>query len=278
MAIEPAMTRGILMLGVVATAMLMAAVSRADDKAVCLEATERGQSLRASHKLVEARKQFLACARPQCPTIVQQTCGGWLTEIEKSLPSVVITAKDAGGADLVDVTVTVDGAPFVTKLDGEAVPVDPGRHVFRFSTAAGTTLERPAVIKEGAKDQGLAVVLGNPAAAQGAPWKTVGWALGGVGVVGLVVGAISGGVAISENSSAHCDATGHDCLAGPLSSARSAATASDVGFIAGGILVAGGAALVLLSPKPGGEGRTATVRVVPSIGAGGGGVGLAGSF
>jgi hypothetical protein len=259
--------------------MLTTRVSRADDKAVCLEATERGQSLRATHKLVEARKQFLACARAECPAIVQQTCGGWLTEIEKSLPSVVITAKDASGADVVDVTVTVDGEPLVTKLDGEAISVDPGRHVFRFSSPDGTMLERPAVIKEGVKDQGLAVVLGTArSGSQGAPWKTAGWSIAGVGVVGLVAGAISGGVAIGENGSAHCDATGHDCLAGPLSAARSAATASDVGFIAGGILVASGAAILLLSPKPASESQRVTVRVSTSIGPGSGGVGIAGSF
>jgi hypothetical protein len=274
------MRRGLVTLGVLVSVMVTARVSRADDKAVCLEATERGQSLRAAHKLVEARKQFLACARPECPAIVQQTCGGWLGDIEKSLPTVVITAKDGSGADVVDVVVTIDGEPLVTKLDGEAVPVNPGRHILRFSKADGTQLERPAVIKEGAKDQGVAVVLGNAgsAGAGGGTWRTVGWVLGGAGVVGLLIGTISGAAAIGDNSSAHCTATGHDCLAGPLSSARSAALGSDVGFIAGGIFLAGGAAIVLLAPKPSTGGRSATVRVAPSIGPEGGGVALAGTF
>jgi hypothetical protein len=275
------MRNPLLFLGVLAAMLATPSVSHADEKTVCLDATERGQSLRASHQLVEARRQFLVCARPQCPAIVQQTCGGWVAEVDKSLPTVVIAAKDSAGADLVDVTVTVDGQPLVTKLDGEAVLVNPGRHVFHFSTASGAQLDYPAVIKEGQRNQSVAVALGktaNAASSSGGTWRTVGWVVGGVGVAGLLIGAISGAVAVADNSSAHCDATGHDCLAGPLSSARGAAVGSDVGFIAGGILLAGGAALVLLGPKEGSEGHGASVSVAPSVGPGGAGLALGGRF
>jgi hypothetical protein len=284
--------RSLLGVALVASTLFVARASFAEDKLACLAATEKGQNLRADHKLVEARQQFLVCARPQCPSVVQQTCGGWLADLDRSLPTVVLTAKDGGGADLVDVTVTVDGQPLVAKLEGDAVPVDPGRHVFHFSRPDGSQLDMPMLVKEGKKNQEVAVVIPNVASAPGtgSTWKTVGWVLGGIGVAGVVAGAVAGGVAIADNGSAHCNATGNDCLAGPLSSAKMAAAAADVGLIAGGVLLAGGVALVLLAPTheaghesghASGENhatRSIAVSLVPVVGRSSGGFALGGSF
>src|SRR5262249_13965446 len=93
----------------------------ADDKAACLQAASKGQRMRAQHDLVGARDQFRACAAAGCPAIVQRDCATWLTEVDKALPTVVVTAKDAAGADLVNVSVSVDGQPLLTKLDGRAL-------------------------------------------------------------------------------------------------------------------------------------------------------------
>jgi hypothetical protein len=163
------MNRSILRLGLLLSTLVVAGVSHADekdDKTVCLDATVQGQSLRAAHKLVEAHEAFLVCARPQCPMLLQQACAGWLAEVEKSLPTVVITAHDGAGADIVDVTVNMDGHPLVTKLDGQAMTINPGQHLFQFS-ARGAQLDQQAVIKEGEKNQSLAVVLGTPSPAAG---------------------------------------------------------------------------------------------------------------
>jgi len=295
----------LLVLGLLGSPVLAAPQqAHADDKAMCLEATEQGQKLRAAHRLVEARPQFLACARPQCPSIIQQECGAWLAELDKSLPTAVITAKDGGGGDLLDVTVTVDGQPLVTKLDGDAVPVNPGRHVFHFALPDGTQLDKATVIKEGEKNQGIAVVLGKgkrhptappvgtaPAttsellAAESppepphtvAPVKIAGFVVGGVGVVGLAVGAVFGALAIGDNNNAHCNAQ-KQCLAGPLSAANSAATASDVGLIAGGVLVATGGALVLFGPKPAAPKTAGSLRLSPVVLPGRVGLALGGTF
>jgi hypothetical protein len=67
--------------------------------------------------------------------------------------------------------------------------------------------------------------------------------------VGLGVGAVAGIVAISEKSGANCDGSGA-CDGGPLSSAKTAAVVSDVGFIAGGVFLAAGAAILLFFPRP----------------------------
>jgi hypothetical protein len=282
-------------------ALLSAAPALADDKAACLDASMKGQTLRDSKKLLEARDQFRLCARAQCPAVVQSDCASWLDAVEKSLPTVVITARDGLGAPLLDVKVTVDGAPFVTTLDGRAVPMNPGAHKFHFELPDGTSQDVESIVTEGAQNQPIAGVLKRapepppapppppvapPASLPTTPppvapaegssgWKTAGWVTGGVGAAGLVLGTIFGIVAIGDKSSAHC--ADNLCDTGPLSSARSAARVSDVGLIAGGVLFAGGAALVLWGPS-GGHGQTGQVTLAPSVGAKEGDVVLGGRW
>jgi hypothetical protein len=216
---------------------------------------------------------------------------------------VVITARDGAGSPLLDVKVSVDGAPFATTLDGRAVPMNPGAHKVHFELADGTSQDLESIVTEGAQNQPIAGVLKRAAEAPPPPtilppaipppislpttpspvapeegssgWRTAGWVTGGVGAAGLVLGAIFGVVAIGDKSSAHC--ADNLCDAGPLSSARSAARVSDVGLIAGGVLFAGGAALVLWGPG-GGHGQTGQVTLAPSVGMNDGGVVLGGRW
>jgi hypothetical protein len=167
-------------------------------------------------------------------------------------------------------------------------------------------------VREGVKNQSVTVVLGKPAAATpaatsaapasgaqampdtppasassggGSPLRTVGWIAGGVGVVGLGIGTAFGIAAISDKSSAHCDAS-NACQSGPLSSANSAATISTVGFVAGGVLLAGGLALVLFAPKASGPDTTGTapaktreaLRITPLVGSRNAGLMVGGSW
>src|ERR1700722_15398926 len=131
-----------------ASLLLGAFPARADDKAACFDAASKGQSLRDQGKLVEAREQFRRCAAQGCPTMVLQDCGGWLADVEKNVPTVVVTAKDGSGNDLVDVQVTVDGQPLLSKLTGEALPIDPGLHTFHFSTSGGGSATGKAVDRQ----------------------------------------------------------------------------------------------------------------------------------
>jgi hypothetical protein len=245
-------------LSVMALVVASAAVSRADEKAECLDAASKGQILRDEHKLVEARDAFRMCARQQCPSMVQRDCSGWLDAVEDAVPTIVISAKDPAGGDLVHVRVSIDGALALTALDGQSMTIDPGTHEFHFELADGTAADQQVVVAEGAKSKQVWVVLGRasvPAARAAVPpptrtssgWKTLGWVAEGVGLGGLAVGAAFGIVAISDKSSANCVAG--MCDAGPLSRARTAAAVSTVGFIAGGILAATGLGILIFAPR-----------------------------
>lgn len=99
----------------------------------------------------------------------------------------------------------------------------------------------------------------------------------GVGAIGLGVGVVSALIANSK----HNDATDQGCsgstcpndgAAGKERDAATAANISTVGFVAGGVLVAGGVALFLFAPKGGSSSKKAGVLVTPSVdprGAGG---------
>jgi hypothetical protein len=127
---------------------------------------DEGLTLRDSHKLIEARDKFRICAAAGCPAAVQGDCAGWRASVEKALPSVVVTARTAGGASLIDVKVTVDGQPFATSLGGDAVAVNPGPHKFHFEGPGGTTLDQVVVAAEGDQTIRVAVVLGKASGAE----------------------------------------------------------------------------------------------------------------
>jgi hypothetical protein len=278
------------------------------DKAACLAASNKAQELRDAHKLLEARDQLHICAQQVCPGVVSKDCLTWLDAVEQSLPSVVVSAKDPSGRDLFDVKVTADGQPLTAKLAGDAVAMNPGPHAFHFEAADGSVLDQQVLVREGLKNQNIAVVLGKAAAVPaagaapagatpgaqpdatpaaegggGIPWHTVGWITGGVGVAGIALGSIFGIMAMGDKNGAHCDASGA-CDPSGLSSANSAATVSTVGFIAGGVLLAGGAALVLFGPSDGAPAAAApatggaTLKVAPLVGSRDAGLVLGGSW
>lgn len=84
--------------------------------------------------------------------------------------------------------------------------------------------------------------------------RTWGFVTGGVGLGAIVVGAVLGLVAKSKNDDASRSCVGQACTdpraLALTDQAAGFATAADVAFVAGGVLVAGGLTLVLLSPTP----------------------------
>jgi hypothetical protein len=278
-----------------------------DDQAACFDAAEKGQVLRQAHKAIEARDQFRLCIAPTCPATMRKDCSGWLDESEKAIPTVVLSAKDAAGNDVFDVSVTMDDALLATKLEGTSLPVDPGPHTFRFQWPDGARRETQILAIEGQKDLVVTASLappGRPASAplplsQGTPAASLvgqppavlmasggtvlhmlGWIAGGVGVAGLAVGGIFTGVTVADKSAANCNAAKKCTNFGSLTDAQSAAPIAGTGFIAGGALVVAGDMLLLLphtskeAPTP----KTSSLRVTPIVERQAGGAMLQGNW
>jgi hypothetical protein len=172
---------------------LAARTARAADDGVkerCLSAYVEAQRLRDAGRLLESRTPLARCANDPCPQALQPDCSRWLADVDRVVPSVVFDVRDAGGGEITDVRVYVDGRPLLERLDGRPIDVNPGEHVFRFEPSGRAALERRVVVRAGEKARSIAVALPAPAEPQRVearrpfPWLAV--SLGGVSLLGLV--------------------------------------------------------------------------------------------
>ncbi|OJY17387.1 MAG: hypothetical protein BGO98_00340 [Myxococcales bacterium 68-20] len=143
--------------------------ARADEKPQCVAASEKAQKLRIAGRLSEARAELATCGRIECPKLVQQDCSEWMREVLAILPSVVLGAKDQDGRDIVDAKVSIDGKVVTESLDGKAVAVDPGVHLFRFETQGAPAVEEKVVVRQGEKNRILTVTFATGPAEGEAP-------------------------------------------------------------------------------------------------------------
>lgn len=235
---------------------------------VCTSSYEGAQELmrpnRTESKLLIARESLRTCLRSNCKSWMVSDCSKWLSEVDTRIPGVVFSAKDTAGRDLTDVKVTsAAGEPVAERLDGHSIEMEPGAHDFVFLGPDGARIEKHALVREGEKAQNVSVVfeappgttppgvekpVTGPTPEKGTPTlRYVGYGIAGVGVVGLAIGSIFGVTAISKKNDANCE--NGICDAGPRGDSLDAARVSTIAFIAGGVLAAGGVALILFSPS-----------------------------
>jgi hypothetical protein len=272
----------------------------------CLAASESSLQLGNQHKLRAERSQLLVCAAAMCPADIRKECEGRVAEVNAQMPTVVFSARDATG-DLTEVRVTMDGALLAARLDGAAISVDPGEHTFTFQAAGQPVLQRKLVIIEGQKDRRELIQIGpeavapqatslrSPESTPAAPrdeglgtQRILAIVAGGVGVAGIGLGTAFGILAISRKSSAQSVCPGSGACptqegADRWSSASTAGTLSTVGFVVGGVGLAGGAALWFTAPYFGAKSDTnGTAAALAAgrtrVGIGPGTLQLAGSF
>jgi hypothetical protein len=140
------------------------ATARADDDASdlasqCVRASEQGQSERDQGRYRAARAAFIDCARDTCPAVVAKVCAKWLRDVDDAVPTLVLGARDEDGNDLAEVTVTLDGAPFASRLVGQPSEVDSGEHVLRFERAGHLPVEQRLIVRAGEKARAVTVIL-----------------------------------------------------------------------------------------------------------------------
>lgn len=247
--------------------------AHADETQACIDASDKGQLLRIDKHLRDARTQFAACAHIECPGEIREACGRWLSETQRAIPEIAFTVKDSEGRDADAVRVSVDGIALAEGYHGAAIPLDPGEHSFRFDVA-GRSVERTYRLVQGEHDRREVIALA-PAkapAARGEPARAtspspngssiLAFVLGGAGFVGLGVGSALGLLAIAHNHDAHCDAQNVCTSPDERRTAQGYARGSTIAFLAGGALLAGGIALIVLAPK---RESAVSVAVGPSI-------------
>ena len=232
------------------------------EKEECVAAYEATQTMRKEGTLTEAREKALFCAQDGCPSVIRDDCTAWVSDIEKSIPSIVLSVSDASGKDLVDVTVSIDGKVVKEKLDGKSILLDPGSHKLHLESAGQPAYDQDLVAREGEKNRSIVVKLGGEATTDGGgdtaathdrPTPGGVYALGVVGIIGL--GAFAGFALAGNSKKSDLDASNckPNCAQSDVDSIKSKYLLADISLGIG--IVALGAATVLYltrgeSPAP----------------------------
>jgi hypothetical protein len=256
-------------------------------------------------KLVEASETYKRIVRegvaPGAPAVFKTAlddAGKEVQDVTPRIGAVTITVKSATGAPVANVQVTMDGAPVNAAALGVRRPADPGAHVVHASADGFKAADVKITVPVGGPVDAPLTLEVDPSAAATPPPPAAGgagapppsmpdqppqdstgskgfgpwpWVVLGVGGAGLVVGGITGGLAIGKHSSLASSCTNGSC--GPsqqsdLDSYHTMALVSTIGFIVGGVGVAGGVALLLLQPKSDAAPPATGLHVVPVVGPG----------
>lgn len=225
-------------------------------KSACAAANESAQHAWQAHQLLRARADLLACVTDTCPAPVRQDCARRLDEVEVSTPSIVFEIRDVAGGDVPRASISIDGEPPAPN-SGAAVDLDPGEHSIRFEAPGFGPSTKTIVAVEGVKVRREAVTMLRLDRARTRaiptgprPPPPAAWAAFAAGGAGLALGLGAGLVAVDEHSTlqGECGSTCPPQLAGELSSFHTWRTVSTVGYLVGGLGIASGVAIWLLSP------------------------------
>jgi hypothetical protein len=264
----------------------------------CITAFEGAQTLREQGKLLATRRALETCSQARCPDFARSRCIGWLQEVEAAIPSVVIRAKGPDGQDTSAVRVSVDGKLVTESLGGTPIELDPGERVLSLEHLGSPTKEERIVATMGERNRvievrfelaptppptatGAAPAPASPtkpaadaadddAADSGGP-SPIFWVALGLGGAGLVVGAITGGVALSQGADLQDRCPGGVCSEGErqdYDAAGAVADVSTIAFIAGGVLTAVGVVGLLATMGGGDDSPATSAHIEPILGPG----------
>lgn len=156
--------RRIVQLGVCTAAMVLASrpgitkpqPSKGDG--ACASAYKDATTLQRAGQLLEARRVLKDCSRWACGSFLRNRCMIEYVQIQADVPSVIPTVTDDTGARIVDVRVTMDGAPLTSRVDGHALPINPGLHEFSFERQGVVATEK-IVISQGERNRPISASL-----------------------------------------------------------------------------------------------------------------------
>jgi len=134
--------------------------ARAEASEACVSSYENAQVLRLRGRYQEARSALLVCVQSSCPQLLQADCVTWLSEIEASMPSVVIAVVDERGNDIPDARAYANGQLLTGWAHGRALALDPGVYALRFVAPGRAAVEQTLTVREGEKNRMVRARLG----------------------------------------------------------------------------------------------------------------------
>ncbi len=271
------------------------------------------RALAGEAKYVEAQETYNRIVRegvfPGAPEPFRRAVEDARKEVDSvsaKVAGATITVQGPGGVDVSNPTVSIDDVPVNAASLGVRRLIDPGAHVLKvsadgykpaelhFTVNEGGAVDEPVSLEKAPNAPPATTPATTPATAPPPPTAgpgTTGAApeahgsssllpivAFGVGGAGLVLGAITGGIALGDHSSIanKCPAGPSSCPASEQSDIDSYHTMgllSTVGFIVAGVGAAAGVVLLVTQPK---ETTGSSFHISPAIGLGS--LGAVGSF
>jgi len=219
--------------------------------------------------LVEAANRYFEVASLQVPqgdaAVQRQAQLDAQTELEQLRPQIPRLIVRIDGTDPSEVTLSIDGKPTPSSIIGKPRLINPGSHQVEARVAS---LQKSASV-DALLGKEVAVVLDlSPAAhrpsagtqpatpdastSAASTRRTLGWIGVGTGGVGIALGSVMGGLALSKRASLKSSGcTDTTCPVKKQSNVdrlNTVRAVSTVGFIAGGVLASAGVVLLLTAP------------------------------
>jgi hypothetical protein len=280
------------------------------------------RALAGQHKYVEAQECYQRIIRegvaPGAPEAFRNAVESAKTEVSAVAPllgGVTITVTVAGGGEApTNEKVTVDGNPINVASLGIRRAIDPGPHLLKvtadgfkpaelqFNVTAGAAVDAPVTIEKdpnyvapsappgpggepapGGSFNGQNPPPGGEQPQGGGLPSWLPWAAFGVGGAGLVLGGVTGAIALGDHSSLQkaCPDPNNCNKPADINNYHAMGTVSTVGFIVGGVGAGAGLILLLTQPRSSASMSPAAtpasgLHVTPVIGLGS--VGAIGTF
>jgi hypothetical protein len=162
--------------------------ARAQDdpsKESCAEAYESAQESRASGRLRETQRRLAHCAQSACPSFVKSDCARWLEEVERELPSVMVSAPGLSHDERGNATLKLDGEVVNEALNGSAVALDPGRHQLALERPGHEPVLRTIIAQQGVQNRAVAIGQETPDPGGDSGLRPLAYAAWGAGAIGF---------------------------------------------------------------------------------------------
>jgi hypothetical protein len=147
------------LVAVVVAVLATPGLSEAKENRACMAAYKKGAQLTREAKFHAAKDSMSLCTKLTCSAALRKECMARVEQLTADAPTLVPEVTDDRGRPVTDVRITMDGKPWVAKVDGRAMPVDPGLHVFTFEARGVVFARERMVVLQGQRNRALSASL-----------------------------------------------------------------------------------------------------------------------